>query len=233
MKYLLIILFINGLAFSTPSTNDAALEDLFDKEIAYEVSEAISWVKPSLPKYKVWSYSKAIAYASEKYAVDPYTLIAIAQQESSFRENLPEGKAGEIGMLQIRKMWLKNKNFQRSFRGATISDLKTPEKAFIYAAWILNDLKKSARTHKLPYWTFYNSRKFKNRFTYYLRVKRHLSSIELTRLSRERVLLAQLSEWQPEPWRKINQMPQPEPFKILETIDWHKKAIEVLKKQKS
>jgi len=231
MKYLVISLLIAQAALSNPLNTDSMRYAFYDGEIASAVSNAIRRVRPSLPKEKVWSYAKAIAVASETYQVDPFTLVAIAYQESSFRENLPEGKAGEIGMLQIRKIWLKHSKFRKAFKGATVQDLNTPEKAFVFAAWILNGLKQSSCKKKLPYWTYYNARKFNNRFTYYLRVKRHLSSIESSRQARERLLLAQTTQWQPEPFRKLNETDSP--TNLLETIDWHKKAIEVLKERKS
>ena len=210
-----------------------------------EVEQAIQWVRPQLPPQKIALFANAIVAAGKKYGVEPLTLVAIAHQESSFRENLPTGRAGEVGMLQIRKVWLKNSKFRRAFRKATVADLKNPEKAFHFAAWILKDLKRDGRGESLPYWTYYNARKFQNRFKYYLRVKRHLTAIEIKRTQSQQALLASTSslssfeEWQPElPARRQiteNVTPAPVPMNpaqnILRQIDWPQKAIEVLQRE--
>ncbi|NDC24311.1 MAG: hypothetical protein EBZ49_09310, partial [Proteobacteria bacterium] len=50
----------------------------------------------------------------------------------------------------------------------------------------------------LPYWTFYNARKFHHRFKYYLRVKRHLSSI-VSKMQRNKFIAVESAgEWQPD-----------------------------------
>lgn len=210
-----------------------------------EVEQAIQWVRPQLPFQRITLFANAIVAAGKKYGVEPLTLVAIAHQESSFRENLPTGRAGEVGMLQIRKVWLKNPKFRRAFRKATVADLKNPEKAFHFAAWILKDLKRGGRGESLPYWTYYNARKFQNRFKYYLRVKRHLTAIEIKRTQSQQALLASsaslpsFEEWQPEiPARRQlteNVAPAPLPVNpaqnILRQIDWPQKAIEVLQRE--
>jgi soluble lytic murein transglycosylase-like protein len=179
-----LILFSAGNAFAEKSS-----EASINPSSVSEVAQAIWWVKPRLPESKVARYARAIALAAKKYSIDPLTLVAIAHQESSFREDLPTGKAGEIGLLQIRKMWIQNKKFRRVFKGATVSDLRNPDRAFLFAAWILSDLKKSrSQSEKLPYWTYYNSKRFRNRFTYYMRVKRHLASIETKRQKKDLLL---------------------------------------------
>lgn len=163
-----------------------------------EIARAIYLVRPQLSESKIVRYSKAIVKAAQTFQIEPLTLVAIAQQESTFRENLPEGKAGEIGMLQIRKSWLKNSKFRRVFKNAQIRDLHQPEKAFLYAAWILKDLRSKGYKTNLPYWTFYNARKFHHRFKYYLRVKRHLSSI-VSKMQRNKFIAVESAgEWQPD-----------------------------------
>lgn len=210
-----------------------------------EVEQAIQWVRPQLPQQRIALFAHAIVAAGKKYGVEPLTLVAIAHQESSFRENLPTGRAGEVGMLQIRKVWLKNPKFRRAFKKATVADLKNPEKAFHFAAWILKDLKRGSRGESLPYWTYYNARKFQNRFKYYLRVKRHLTAIEIKRTQSQQALLASnarlssVDEWQPElPARRQlteNVTPASLPMNpaqnILRQIDWPQKALEVLQRE--
>jgi len=152
--------------------------DSFNEPGLTNIQNAIKWVKPQLKEVKIERYAKAIQKAALKFSVDPLTLVVIAHQESSFRENLPEGPAGEIGMLQIRKSWIQNPQLRKKFKNAQVSDLKSPEKSFEIAAWILSDLKRSRKYGKLPFWTFYNARKLSNRLQYYVRVKRHLAAIE-------------------------------------------------------
>lgn len=192
------------------------------------IEKAIQWVNPHVSVERAERYAAAIITAAERFDIDPMTLVAIAHQESSFRENLPLGRAGEVGMLQIRKAWLSNKKFRRVFKKFSTRDLKKPETAFLAAAWILSDLKKTTRSKKLPYWTYYNARQFRNRFKYYLRVGRHLNRIETKRLRYERVLLATNTQ------KAEVSLPPPQPEinpagELLAQINWHKKAIEVLK----
>lgn len=142
------------------------------------IQNAIKGVKPRLEDSKVERYANAIQKAANKFGIDPLTLVVIAHQESSFRENLPEGPAGELGMLQIRKNWIENPKLKRQFKNIKVGDLKNPERAFEIAAWILSDLKRSRGKGKLPFWTYYNAKKLKNRLQYYVRVKRHLAAIE-------------------------------------------------------
>lgn len=187
MKRIVIVAIVFILSLSA-GTADARPKRMISSEVSSEVARAIWWVKPRLSQQRVERYAKAITFASQKYSIDPLTLVAIAYQESSFREDLPTGKAGEIGLLQIRKIWLKNKKFRKVFKNATVADLKNPDRAFVFAAWILHELKKSRFKEKLPYWTYYNSKKFRHRFTYYMRVKRHLSSIASKKQQATRML---------------------------------------------
>jgi len=197
-----------------------------DWDISF-VEKAIEWVNPRISSDRVSRYAAAIMNASERFGIDPITLIAIAQQESSFRENLPLGPAGEVGMLQIQQSWLQNKKFRRVFKKFTHKHLKNPETAFMAAAWILSDIRRSTRSEKLPYWTYYNARQFKNRLKYHQRVNRHLSKIELKRARYARVLLATSKTVVSEP---VPQKADPsEVRKILEQTNWQEKAIEVLK----
>lgn len=203
------------------------------------IERAITWVKPSLESQKVVLYARAISKAAKRYRIDPLTLIAIAHQESSFRENLPVGKAGELGMLQIRRSWVQNPKFRKAFRNVKEQDLKNPVKAFTFAAWILNDLKRSKLSEKLPYWTLYNARKFENRLKYYLRVKRHLAAMETKKQRYSGVELAKSQvenlvgseQWKPQLPPTIPMRIQPREF--LNQINWHQKALEALKEQES
>jgi soluble lytic murein transglycosylase-like protein len=138
MKRLILLFILLGLIQVLPA---AAEPDMSVEQI----ERAILWVKPSMENKRISIYAKAISKASKQFRIDPVTLIAIAHQESSFRENLPMGKAGELGMLQIRRNWIKNPKFMKAFKNVREQDLRNPEKAFSYAAWILRDLKKSNR----------------------------------------------------------------------------------------
>ncbi|NBX76093.1 MAG: hypothetical protein EBQ92_06020 [Proteobacteria bacterium] len=202
-----------------------------------QIERAILWVKPTLPTNRISTYAKAIFKASQQFRIDPVTLIAIAHQESSFRENLPMGKAGELGMLQIRRNWVKNPKFMKAFKNVREQDLKNPEKAFTYAAWILKDLKKSGRSGKLPFWTYYNARKFENRLKYYLRVKRHLTAIEV---KKERFRMVATSKMVKPTQRSISEtplvpvaVPTVQAREILNQINWHEKALQLFQEQES
>lgn len=139
------------------------------------IAKFINLLNPNLEESKYLEYAGFIYEAADKYSIDPMVLIAIAQQETGFRENLPEGKAGEIGILQIRKMWLNNSHFVREFKKQNIVDLKNPAKSFLFAAWILKGLQGSSTSKdSLPYWSYYNSVHFESRFKYFLAVNRNI-----------------------------------------------------------
>lgn len=198
-----------------------------------EIAQAIHSVRPGLPEVKLLRYAAAIENASRTFGVEPLTLVAIAKQESSFRENLPEGRAGEIGMLQIRKNWIGNAKFRRVFKNAKIRDLHDPEKAFLYAAWILKDLRKTGMKTSLPYWTFYNARNYQSRFKYYLRVKRHLSSIETKSLKASEKIAVKKTNAQPRVLSvAMNERPLTLSAGLLNEIDWHQRAINLFKSEK-
>lgn len=143
-----------------------------------KLAKAINAVNPRLEDSKYIEYAVGIYRASQKYSIDPRVMIAIAQQETGFRENLPEGAAGEIGICQIRKMWLKNPKFKVEFKKQTIKDMHKPAKSFMFAAWILKNLKDSSSTSgTLPFWSFYNAVKFEPRFKYFLAVNRNIATL--------------------------------------------------------
>ena len=141
-----------------------------------KVAQAIAVLHPHLGQSKKFQYALGIVKASLKYAIDPFVIVAITHQETTFRENLPEGKAGEIGICQIQKYWLTNARFRSEFKKATVRDLKNPSRSFMFAAWILNNLKE--REDSLPYWSFYNSMTYKHRLKYFHRVKRNIAAIQ-------------------------------------------------------
>ena len=230
MKRLILLFILLGLIQVLPA---AAEPDMSVEQI----ERAILWVKPSMENKRISIYAKAISKASKQFRIDPVTLIAIAHQESSFRENLPMGKAGELGMLQIRRNWIKNPKFLKAFKKVREQDLKNPEKAFSYAAWILRDLRKSNRSGKLPFWTYYNARKFENRLRYYLRVKRHLTAIEV---KKERFRMIATSKMIKATQRSISEtplvpvaVPSVQPREILNHINWHEKALQLFQEQES
>ena len=141
-----------------------------------KVARAIKAVQPYLGETKLMEYGLGIYRASLRYDIDVSVLIAIHQQETAFRENLPEGRAGEHGISQIRKMWLNQAAFKKHFHNPTIRDLHNPAKSFMMAAWILRDLKdRCSKGKSLPYWSYYNAVRFENRFKYYVAVNRNLS----------------------------------------------------------
>lgn len=155
----------------------ASIFDLNMQEMGevVKIARSIHLVQPNLDDAKYIEYAVGIYRASRQYDVDPDVLMAITQRETSFRENLPEGKAGEIGICQILKSWLKNRKFRSEFRNASLKDMHKSAKSFLFAAWILRDLKESSRGGTLPYWSYYNARRYENRFKYFISVNRNLN----------------------------------------------------------
>ncbi|MBI1859614.1 MAG: transglycosylase SLT domain-containing protein [Deltaproteobacteria bacterium] len=160
-----------------PSWALATVGDLTPAQM-YEVvrlSRLIAFSQPNLPSQKYFEYAYGINVASLVYGIDPVLLIAITHQETSFRENLPVGRAGEIGICQIRKAWLRNPAFIKEFGRAKVADLRNPIKSFLFAAWILRDLKALERPSRtLPFWCYYNSTQFENRLKYFLSVNKSI-----------------------------------------------------------
>jgi hypothetical protein len=75
-------------------------------------------------------------------------------------------------------MWIKQPKFKAEFHRATTKDLLTPAKSFLYAAWILKGLRDQPKTRRtLPYWSYYNSVRFENRFKYFLAVNHYISAL--------------------------------------------------------
>jgi hypothetical protein len=158
----------------------AVLSDVTHQTMAevIKIARAIAIVQPFLDDTKLMEYGLGIYRAAKKYDIDPTILIAIAQAETSFRENMAEGAAGEIGICQIRKMWLKHRKFKAEFKSPTLKDLKKPAKNFMMAAWILKDLKdRGGNSRTIPFWSYYNSVRFENRFKYFLMVNKHISKL--------------------------------------------------------
>ncbi len=168
--YIGFFVLTSGLALATPSKEDTMQEVL-------KVAHGISVVQPNLSDAEYVSLAIGIHRAAKRYGIHPSVLISITQQESGFRANLPEGPAGEIGICQILKSWLRNPKLVKHFGRMTIAELKKPATSFKVAAWILADLKDSSLSGPLPFWSFYNSREFKNRFKYFLKVTRNLSNL--------------------------------------------------------
>ena len=170
IKYGLIALTAGTALFAAPLREDAMQEVL-------KIAHGISVVQPNLADAEYVSYAIGIHRAAKRYGIHPSVLISITQQESGFRANLPEGPAGETGICQIIKSWLKNPRFIAHFGNMTQAELRKPATSFRVAAWILADLKDNALAGPLPFWSFYNSREFKNRFKYFLKVTRNLSTL--------------------------------------------------------
>jgi hypothetical protein len=146
-------------------------------EEVINIANAINVLNPRLEESKYLEYAMGIHRAAMKYSIDPMVLIAITQQETTFREGLPEGKAGEIGICQIRKMWLSQGTFIKEFKKQSIAELKKPAKSFMFAAWILKGLQGTINKGSLPYWSYYNSVRFENRFKYFLGVNRYIATL--------------------------------------------------------
>lgn len=165
------------LSFLTTTLLFAGSNEVIRKKDIKEVStiaESIFKLNQQLPLSKYFEYGEYIYHASQKYRIEPSVLVAIAQRESSFRNDLPEGKAGEWGICQIRKSWLKNERFRSEFKKASKKDLKNPEKSFLYAAWILNEIKGRMEKKLLPYWSHYNAKQYEPRKKYTEQVNENL-----------------------------------------------------------
>jgi len=143
-----------------------------------KIAHAISIIRPRLEEPKYFEYALGIYRASKKYDIRPGLIIAIAHQESSFQERLPEGKAGELGITQVLKSWVNNPKFRREFPNATERSFRKPAESFLYTAWILAELKKHEAPGTLPFWSFYNARQFKHRIKYFVRVNKHMSKLK-------------------------------------------------------
>lgn len=75
-------------------------------------------------------------------------------------------------------MWLKQPKFKREFGSKTIRDLKKPSRSFLFAAWILKELKTQAtKGSSLPYWSYYNAVRFTPRLKYYLAVNKNIAAL--------------------------------------------------------
>lgn len=159
-------------SFSITDLGPQSLKDVL------KIARAIQVVNTRLEDHKYLEYSVGIYRAAIKYNIEPSVLIAITQQETGFRENLPEGKSGERGICQVLKDWLQNSKFREEFKNAKLSDFSRPSKAFQIAAWILSDLKIRISKGTLPYWSFYNANKFHNRFKYFLAVNRYIAMLK-------------------------------------------------------
>jgi hypothetical protein len=142
-----------------------------------KIARGVAAVQPFLPNAKYVAYAIAIHKASQRFNIHPALLISIAQQESGFRADLPEGPAGEIGICQILKSWLNHTGLKREFGKLSIRDLKKPSISFQIAAWILKDLEQRVDTGSLPFWSFYNSPNFKHRLTYFQRVSTKIAAL--------------------------------------------------------
>lgn len=161
-------LILAGLLWATPALGSNAVT-------VEQVVSAITRLQPALDSVRQLGYALAITEAATKYGIDPFLLVAIAHQESSFRESLPEGSAGERGICQLLKGWAENPLFQQEFGTVMETDFDVPANSFMYAAWLLSTLRKErkGKGDLLPFWTFYNARNRDRRLEYYAAVSRH------------------------------------------------------------
>ena len=184
-----LFLFYSGLTFINSYSIAVSMRE--DQMVEVEkIAKTIKNIRSNLPNTKYMEYAIGIYQASQKYQIDPNLLIAITQQETAFRENLPEGKAGELGICQIRKMWIRQPKFRAEFKTAKIKDLHNPEKSFKYAAWLLSSLRQTVKKHTIPYWSYYNAVRFTPRLRYYVSVNRHLAMLRNRKSIPMQVLIA-------------------------------------------
>lgn len=145
-----------------------------------ELAEAASALKPSLSKEKALAIALGARQAAKRYGVDPFVLLSIAFQESTFRTNLPKGPAGELGMCQVLFSWSTNRAFRKEFGRRTEADFNVPSNSFLYAAWILDTVRTERGINgALPSWTYYNGYSLKARRIYFGRILRHLATTQL------------------------------------------------------
>ena len=236
MKRLLLHLSLPLLLLAVDAR--AVLSDVTHQTMAevVKIARLIAVVQPYLDETKLMEFGLGIYRASKRYDIDPDVLISIAQQETNFRENLPEGKAGEIGIVQIRKAWLKHPQFIREFGKASIKELRKPSKAFMMAAWILRDLKaRGSASRTLPYWSYYNSVRFENRFKYFLLVNKNIAALRKYAIAQGETV-APLPAVKAEP-RTIAKADEPLPVKKAATSlgsagRWISDAVDKLQKTK-
>jgi soluble lytic murein transglycosylase-like protein len=149
-----------------------------DMREVLKIARGIAAVQPFIPSGKYVAYGIAVHKASKRFDIHPALLISIAQQESGFRADLPEGPAGEIGICQILKSWLSHPELKKEFGQLTIKDLKKPVVSFQIAAWILKDLERRVDNGPLPFWSYYNSPNYKHRLKYYQRVGKKMLALK-------------------------------------------------------
>lgn len=171
------LLFLSTFSFAQPTTVQPT-ETAKAMADVVKIAHAISIVRPRLEEPKYFEYALGIYRAAKKYDIRPGLIIAIAHQESSFQEKLPEGKAGELGITQVLKSWVNNPKFRREFPHATQKSFGKPAESFLFTAWILAELKKHEAPGTLPFWSFYNARQFKHRIKYFVRVNKHMAKMK-------------------------------------------------------
>ena len=175
MRYTQPLRILLLLTLSLPATSFA--NPIAIKDVSH-IARAISLVQPRRPEGKYIEYAIGIYKAARRFNIDPAILISIAQQETSFRELPGEGRAGELGICQVLKRWARNPSFVAEFGRVSRGDFQKPANSFLFAAWILKSLREERAKSALPYWSYYNARRFENRFRYYLSVSRFISTLQ-------------------------------------------------------
>jgi hypothetical protein len=178
LRSLTICFWLIAWAFSPIVCADTQTETHRSMIDVIKIAYAISTLQPGLEEPKYVEYAMGIYRASKKYNIRPALLIAIAYQESSFRESIPEGSAGEIGITQVLKRWLNNPRFKSEFKTASKKSMKKPALSFSYSAWIIKELRREKPSGTLPYWSYYNARKFTNRISYFIQINKHLAKLK-------------------------------------------------------
>lgn len=116
------------------------------------VLTAIGLVDWWYQKHKEGRYDRMIVRVADRYGVDPALVKAVVWRESKFNPKV-RGRAGEIGLMQIRSLaaqeWAQDELKRRTFDG----NLFEPETNLQVGTWYLGKLlKRYARTdHSVPY----------------------------------------------------------------------------------
>lgn len=176
MRQLYVILTVSALTMHLDTKANAPVAAF---PTASELTSAVLKLAPRLAYDRAFNLAVGARTAGHRYHIDPYLLIAISFQESSFRTDLPMGPAGELGICQVLFGWSARPAFIREFGKVTEQDFRDPAKSLKFAAWLLATVRKErGLSGALPSWTFFNSFHPSARARYYDKVKRHISSLK-------------------------------------------------------
>jgi soluble lytic murein transglycosylase len=163
---------VRGIVVDQTSRINHASEILQDNKVSSElnISKAISshllhqsltfeqikaYIRTQNPNLDSEKLARAITTASRKYNYDPIFLLAIIKTESRFNPNAV-GKAGEIGLMQIKPStaeWIAKK---KRFPWVNKDELFNPEYNIHMGALYFKYLKKSLNSKASDYINAYN-----------------------------------------------------------------------------